>query len=458
MPTACALVLASVLTASAPSSPALEADLDLDGDGKRERVTLAVTKPGAFRLSAGKVLIEGELPGVKGFTVLDLDNGDKRREVLVQGEAEGAARFRLFRQEGAALQEVPLPPGTPSASGNGILLSDVPMADGWSRRDKYLYDAKKPGFTEVPQELHAVGLVLPSPHDVELQRVPGSAEVVAVASASRSLSLHAFKPDPGDKEGGWYLANVADVSQDALGWLPASALRKAPPAAPSAAASTTKVLPELYALGLKPRVATSLPLLRTRLDDAETVAKLRAGSTITLLATDGGWYLVQSETRLLGWARAGTLAKSLAGQLLVLQLRLRAVMGATPSERQPWLPSGSGLILNHESAGAYETYHLCPDGRGALAFLVDDHTKYGTWTLDGDTLKLEFTRETRREGVGEPQYPPEGQEGLPSYSEYRNSEGAIEESASLSWAEVLEDMKNPSPYFFSLVHGTPTCR
>ncbi|WP_164017434.1 SH3 domain-containing protein [Pyxidicoccus trucidator] len=248
-------------------------------------------------------------------------------------------------------------------------------------------------------------------------------------------------------------------------------LDKAPPAAPSAAAPTaTKVLPELYALGLKPRVATSFPLLRTRRDDAETVAKLRAGSTITLLATDGGWYLVQSETRLLGWARAGTLAKSLEvmkkagvpdkrGQLLVLQLRLRAVMGATPDESHaPWLPSDSGLILQNESAGTHETYHLCPDGRGALAFLVDDHTKYGTWTLDGDTLKLELTRETRREGVGEPVPMPEGQEGLPTYSEYKDSEEAIEESASLLWAEVLEDLKNPSPSFFTPIRGTPTCR
>ncbi|SET75876.1 hypothetical protein SAMN05443572_10396 [Myxococcus fulvus] len=166
MSNAGALVLAAVLTAS----PTNKADVDLDGDGTREHLTLEVTKPGAFRLTVGTAVTEAELPGVRGVTVLDLDSSDKQREVLVHGES----RFRLFRHEGTALREVPLPPGAPSASGNGILLCDVPMPDGWARRDKYLYDAKQPGFTEVPQELYAVGRVLPPPGWVSLQQTPGS--------------------------------------------------------------------------------------------------------------------------------------------------------------------------------------------------------------------------------------------------------------------------------------------
>jgi hypothetical protein len=470
MPTACALVLAAVLTATASPSPGREADADLDGDGKRERVTLSETKPGAFRLSAGKVLIEGELPGVRGFTVVDVDSGDKRREVLVHGEADGTARFRLFRHTGSALQDVPLPPGRPSASGNGILLCDVPMADGWARRDKYLYDAKTPGFSEVPQELYAVGLVLKTPRHVVLQRTPGSDEAVASAGLGRSLSLLAFKKDAGDQEGGWYLTGVVDAPGDVLGWLPASSLRKAASdSASEAAPSIPKpVPPELYASGQKPRVATSFPLLRTRGDDADTVAKLRAGSTVTLLATDGAWYLVQSETGLLGWARPGTLAQSVevtkkAGvpdpraQLLALQLRLRGAMPLAPDAREPWLPSGSGLILENEYASTMDTYNLCPDGRVVMEFLVDDFKKYGTWTLDGDTLKLELTRETKKLGIGEPLYPPEGQEGLPQYSEYRPYEGTIAETGTLSWSEVLEDVKGDSPSY-TPKRGTPTCR
>ncbi|MCP3060098.1 hypothetical protein LXT21_15045 [Myxococcus sp. K38C18041901] len=212
-----ALVLAAVLTAS----PTNKADVDLDGDGTHERLTFDVTKPGAFRLSAGTAVTEGELPGVRGVTVLDLDSSDTQREVLVHGEA----CFCLFRHDGTALQDVPLPPGAPSASGNGILLCDVPMSDGWARCDKYLYDAKQPGSTEVPQELYAVGRVPPSsglgvaPADAREQgrRHPGR---------TREDSLHAFKPDPAERDGGWCLAGLASKSEDALGWILARELRK----------------------------------------------------------------------------------------------------------------------------------------------------------------------------------------------------------------------------------------
>lgn len=464
MSSACALVLAAVLTATAPSSPTREADADLDGDGTREHLMLEVTKPGAFRLRAGTAVAEGELPGVRGVTVLDLDNNDKRREVLVHGEA----RFRLFRQEGTALREVPLPPGTPSASGNGILLCDVPMADGWARRDKYLYDAKQPGFTEVPQELYAVGRVLSPPGRVPLQQTPGSTDVVALAGPERALSLHAFKPDPAEGDGGWYLAGVAGKAEDVLGWLPARVLRKKANVDDGAMPGATVVLPELYASGLKPKVATSFPLLRTRRDDAETVAKLRAGSTVTLLATEGAWYLVQSETRLLGWARAGTLTQGLSvlkkaavpdkrAQLSTLQRRLRAAMPAPSAGREDWQPDAAGLILENEYASTMDTYHFCPDGRVVLEFLVDDSTKYGTWTLDGDTLKLELTRETKQLGVGEPIGPPEGVEGVRQYRKTTPHEGTLAESLTLDWSEVLKDVKDPSPSYRPR-RGIPTCR
>lgn len=145
-------------------------------------------------------------------------------------------------------------------------------------------------------------------------------------------------------------------------------------------------------------------------------------------------------------------------QFLVLQLRMRAVMPEASGGHEPWLPSTSGLLLEYESAGAYETYHLCPDGQVALAFLVNDRTKHGTWTLDGDVLKLRFIRETKKEGVGEPLPMPEGQEGPRQYNEYTHSERPIEESATLSWTEVLEDLSSPTPSFFTPRRGTPTCR
>ncbi|WP_426746120.1 SH3 domain-containing protein [Myxococcus faecalis] len=450
-----ALVLAAVLTAS----PTNKADVDLDGDGTREHLTLEVAKPGAFRLTVGTAVTEGELPGVCGVTVLDLDSSDKQREVLVHGES----RFRLFRQEGTALREVPLPPGVPSASGNGILLCDVPMSDGWARRDKYLYDAKQPGFTEVPQELYAVGRDLPPPGWVSLQQTPGSKDVVTLAGPENALSLHAFKPDFADRDGGWYLAGLARKSEDALGWVSARELRKKVSVDDGAMLGAIVVLPELYASGARSKVATSFPLLRTRQDDAEPVAKLRAGSTVTLLATDGTWYLIQSETRLLGWARAGALSAlkkapvpDKRAQLSTLQHRLRSAM-PKPTASGDWRPDAAGLILENEYASTLDTYHFCPDGRVVLEFLVDDYKKHGTWTLDRDTLKLAFTRETKQLGVGEPIGPPEGVEGVRQYRETTPHEATLAETQTLDWNEVLEDVKTPSSSYKPR-RGNPSCR
>lgn len=289
-----------------------------------------------------------------------------------------------------------------------------------------------------------------------------------MADANQSLSLLAFKPAPEDSQGGWYLTSVVGEPGNVLGWLSAKELRKPARIDGDATAGAILVLPELHASGLKPKVSVSFPLLRTRRDDAETVAKLRAGSTVTLLATEGTWYLVQSETGLLGWARANTLTEGLAAmkkalipdtraQLATLQRQLHASMRASAGGSEPWQPSATGLILENEYASTMDTYNLCPDGRVTLEFLVDDFKKYGTWTFDGDTLKLAFTRETKQLGVGAFIDPPEGQEGVRLYQKTEPYEGKLAEAREFSWSEILEDVKGDSPSFTPR-RGVPTCQ
>ncbi|MDC0712487.1 hypothetical protein POL68_28755 [Stigmatella sp. ncwal1] len=461
------LMLVAVVAGASPSPPTAsqrEAQLDLDGDGKSERVVVEPAKPGTFRLRVGEVQVEGELPGVQGFTALDLDSGDKRQEVLVQGEGQGTPRWRLFRYVNGALQEVPLPPGAPSTSGNGILLSDVAM-DGWVRRDKYLYDAKKPGFTEVPQELYFVAQTVTAPAPLQLLRAPGNPGAVAMARPGESLSLIAFKPEASAGSGGWYLADSGGV----LGWLQASSLRGAPPAASPPASPGTpaapEARPELYPVNAELRVTTSFPLRYTRQADAPIVARTRQESHLTLLATDGHWYLVRSETKLLGWANTDTLATSLSTlqegrasarsiQLLLLQLRWLALESSPESPRQRGLPSTQGFVLDSSYASSDDTYHFCANGQVTLELY--DATKYGKWTLEEDTLKMVFTRKTGRYGVGKVLNADDGQKNtVLNYERSENYDRKISDTDSLSWSEVVDDAKGRINY--GLRSGAPTC-
>ncbi|QRN98502.1 hypothetical protein JRI60_05475 [Archangium violaceum] len=209
--------------------PTRTASADLDADGKPESITLDV-KDSTFVLSAGKARAEGRFEGpVKGFTVVDLASDDPRREVLLQGQgAGGVPAYRLFRLTGGALQELALPPGQPGISGNRILLADVPMAF-WVRRDKYLYDAAKPGFTEVPQPLYFVGKGVVPEQPLKLLVSREGNSVVTEVAAKTPVVVLAFSPAPDaardDDSQGWY---VVLTRQHLLGWVRRTALGATP--------------------------------------------------------------------------------------------------------------------------------------------------------------------------------------------------------------------------------------
>jgi len=384
------LALAWLTTGTATprtNAPKLTATADVTGDGQPEKLSFEA-RGATFQLTVGKAQVKAELPGAQGFTLLDLEGSDARREVLVHGEDQGQARYRLYRWEGAALQEVPLPPGTPSASGNGVLLCDVPMK-GWRRRDKYLYDAARPGFTEVPQELYAVGKQLQVQRELELWRAPDTLDLVTRVPGGRAFTLLAFQPAPGaarDSEaGGWFL--IEKNGEDLIGMASAQAVAEAqqPPSSQPAAETprpaprkVSQAMTELIPAGFSLQVARSFPLQFRRDPASAAIAQLREGSTPRLLATDGVWFLLESESGLLGWATAVTLDESLtalekgkprdvrASQLLRAQLRLfvrlgilrgmRAVaLGGTRLElpltevRGPERADGNSLPAEHKS-------------------------------------------------------------------------------------------------------------
>ena len=210
-------------------APARQASADLDGDGKPESLRLEV-KDTTFVLNAGSARAEGRFDGpVQGLTVVDLAANEPHREVLIQGQlAAGAPAYRLFRLEAGALQDLALPPGKPTITGNGILLADVPLGF-WERRDKYLYDAARPGFTEVPQPVYFVGKGFVPEQPLKLLVSRGGEAAVTEVPAKTPVVLLAFSPAKDaarqDDSQGWYLVLTR---QHLLGWVKREALGAAP--------------------------------------------------------------------------------------------------------------------------------------------------------------------------------------------------------------------------------------
>lgn len=389
------LVLVLALLAARPESPdnapRLSADVDVTGDGQPDKLTLEPVNTTGFRLTVGKAQVEAELPGVRGFTVIDLDASDKRQEVLVHAPSQVLSRYRLFRWENQTLQEIPLPPGTPSASGNGFLLCDVPVS-GWLRRDKYRYDASQPAFTELPQDLYAVGLEFELHSELPIQMPP---DTKGSLRKGTRVTLLAFKPAPGAARwtdaGGWYLLQpMPSRGQPArgLGWASAEKVLKAyRPEGQPLKSGPPELGSALTYVGVSATVARSFPLQLLPTGEAPAVAQLREGSTPALLATDGTWYLVQSETRLLGWVKEEVLVKGLSelrkgkprdlqsSRFFLLQLQ---VLGRHPSPH--------GIVLNYTYASSSDTYYICADGSAVFdeEYQVTKHS----WTLKGHVLHL----------------------------------------------------------------------
>ncbi|MBZ4417598.1 VCBS repeat-containing protein [Myxococcus sp. RHSTA-1-4] len=163
-------VLASLMTFSLLAAPAVHAgdegpvksaSVDLNGDGKPEALSLEWDEgKDQFVLKAGNATLRGKTDGNEpaGFTVVDIDSGDKRKEVAVHtGETDQDKQEHLFAFDGKGLKALGSVPALTEARGNGIILSDS-WQGFWNRRVKYVLDARAGKVTEVPQEMYAVGV------------------------------------------------------------------------------------------------------------------------------------------------------------------------------------------------------------------------------------------------------------------------------------------------------------
>ncbi|RKH62637.1 hypothetical protein D7V93_09880 [Corallococcus llansteffanensis] len=220
----------AVLLTAAPAGaqgdePVTSAKVDLDGDGKPDAVALTPGADGKFALKVGAVTLQGNASGneVRGFTVVDLDTGDKWKELLVHsiGDMDDDHRFFLYGYDGKAVRSLGDVRALTEAKGNGIVLVDTWMGF-WHRREKYTLDRKAWKLTQVPQELYAVGVEATVKKSFALARSRTESAVVATtAQGSKVQVLAAGVPAKAEWNDVWYLVKS---SSGLLGWVRGKAL------------------------------------------------------------------------------------------------------------------------------------------------------------------------------------------------------------------------------------------
>lgn len=66
---------------------------------------------------------------------------------------------------------------------------------------------------------------------------------------------------------------------------------------------------------------------------------------------------------------------------------------------------------------------------------LSPHVRFGAWNIDGDTIRIRWTKEKGGEPVGAPQFCG----SVCVYKEYRPFERAIDETEELSWNDIHSD-------------------
>ncbi|WP_375765048.1 hypothetical protein NR798_25365 [Archangium gephyra] len=217
-----ALTAAAFLLLAAPAvhadEPVKSASADLDGDGKPEAISVQWAQGDAqFVLKVGGATLRGKTNDaeVRGVTVIDVDGGDKWKEVAVDmGLTDDDHRSIVYGFDGKALKELGSTHALTEVRGNGIVLSDTWMGF-WNLREKYALDRKAWKLNRVPQELYFVGTEATVKQSFPILRSTKDKAVVANLAEGSKIQVLAATPEDPKTQDSWYLVKS---STGLLGW------------------------------------------------------------------------------------------------------------------------------------------------------------------------------------------------------------------------------------------------
>ena len=199
------------------SSPAAAAELvtraavDLDGDGRDEKIELVAPPEGSdapFTLTAGDARLKEKISFDEGlgFRVVDIAASDKQKELLIVGPSSSDFYTLLFvRYAKGNLQVIgrlagQMPHGEPEISGAGFVLTDV-WQGFWRKREKLVPDAKGT-LAPLAQELYDMNVTakVKTMFPIAASRAKGAA-ILARLKPGSEITLVAYDASPACKPG-----------------------------------------------------------------------------------------------------------------------------------------------------------------------------------------------------------------------------------------------------------------
>ena len=188
------VMLALLVLTSHPGGaegPVTSAQADLNGDGKKEKISLQIKEDGPFVLQIAKASVKGRLSyDVEGFQLVDIDKKDKYVEVAVYtpGPSDDD-EYLIYWYDGKAIKEMGHLERWPTFTGNGVVYVDD-WKGFWKSTDKYVLDQKTRTLKRVPQEFYYVGLETTVGASIPIYETRKSSAVVAnLQPKSKALIL-----------------------------------------------------------------------------------------------------------------------------------------------------------------------------------------------------------------------------------------------------------------------------
>jgi trigger factor len=156
------------LTLFAFAAPQRSAQADLNGDGKAEQIKLTIANEdtGQFTLTIGNQTVKDECHGVDSLQVVDIDKGDKIKEVnvFIHGDSDYNENW-VYWYDSKAIRLVAKLNGAPNFAGslsegypgNGIVYVKE-LTSFWNPLDKYALNANTHTLELVKQPFYYVGI------------------------------------------------------------------------------------------------------------------------------------------------------------------------------------------------------------------------------------------------------------------------------------------------------------
>jgi hypothetical protein len=118
--------------------------------------------------------------------------------------------------------------------------------------------------------------------------------------------------------------------------------------------------------------------------------------------------------------------------------------------------SPKGTMLEHKFASSFNYYFFCENGSLAKDCYYFDIVEFGTWSMNGDTIKLNFNKISGLRGIGEAKNHPTGA-NLDYYDEMVNFVEYIDKEDYLLWSKIQKDISKDESSNFKIWNANIDC-